>query len=135
MDSETQGHMDIIASYGRSLEKNENPVRDISELPHSKSRIKDALRFALVNFDRLFKDENLRRMLIQGYLHLADFQDFGGSPPGIISEMSETNFDDEVTEASDMLLQGTESLRDALVLVEKERATLEGELATIGSSN
>ena len=133
MDEVTQQHMDIIASYGRALEGDESPVRDVRELPFPKERIKEALRYALVNFNSLYADQSLLPLLLGGYMALADFQDFGGNPPGVLVVDME---DDEVSdgqplEESDDLLNGTEDLRQALELVERERAQLETELIEI----
>ena len=133
MDPETQGHMDVIASYGRALEHHDAPVRDVRELPHSKQRIKEALGFALVNFDLLYRDEALRGLLREGFLMLADFQDHGGNPPTVVAEMSDTADGDGAVQLTGDMLQGTEALREALMVVEQERALLAEELKILES--
>ena len=67
----------IVNAYGKALESSPGMVRDSSELPYPKGRIKEALLLAIA----MTTDERFREQLKTGYVELAGWQDGIGPGP------------------------------------------------------
>lgn len=61
----------ILNDYGRVLDEEGEAVRDVADLPHDKTQIKQAILVAL----NLTTDENEKAQLESNYLSLGEFQD------------------------------------------------------------
>lgn len=70
---------EIIQDFGAYQERNPGvgEIRDLSNLPHSKQEILDAIYFAIV----LGEDEPMRQSLAAGAVMLANFQEGVGPKP------------------------------------------------------
>lgn len=121
----------IIQTYGALLTDSiptPGTVADVSRLPYSKTKIKEAILLALSATDDLAQKESLK----MGYVQLADFQDGVGS---VDVGLDVSKFDLENTSTEELAKQVLEQSEGAdgwQALVKKEQELLKSELQAAG---